>query len=85
MRGADLAQANLHQAKLTGADMTGGFLTFARLDTSDLDGLNWTDATMGHTLLAHVDLSTAMGLHRVHHIGSSLIDIDNHLLPQQKA
>ena len=68
---ADLTQANLRQAVLHGAHLDGADLTWA-----DLDGTDFSEAYIGLTKFADVDLSATSGLETVKRLARSIIDID---------
>lgn len=63
-------------ADLTKANLTSADLTEASLGSAKLDQTNLTNAVVGNTTFAAVDLSTAIGLESVKHIGPSDIGID---------
>ena len=83
---ANLTDANLIGAQFTDADLTGAHLTRAHLAGTRLVGAhltgahlaetNLSGATISHTIFADVDLSTALGLKTVKHLGPSTIGID---------
>ena len=84
--GASLKNANLSNAELMGADFTdaslsqailnGADLTFATLSRANLTGADFRGAEIGHTIFADNDLSNALGLEDVYHIGPSTIGIE---------
>ena len=71
LTGADLGEADLTEARLIGANLIGANLYRTRLGGADL-----TEATIGWTIFADVDLSTVKGLDTVFHRGPSSIGID---------
>jgi TIR domain/Pentapeptide repeats (8 copies) len=68
---ADLSGANLGEVNLSGANLNG-----AKLNGAELSGADFSKATVGWTILAAVDLSTAKGLDTVRHAGPSTIGVD---------
>jgi hypothetical protein len=82
LREADLSGgANLSGVDLSGADLRGANLTAADLSGANLSGVNLSGANLNRarvwsTLLVNVDLSGALGLENVQHIGPSSIGID---------
>jgi hypothetical protein len=73
---AHLGFANLSFANLAGANFSGAFLSFANLTGARLDRACFNNAIISYTLFAHVDLSKAMGLETIQHLGPSTISID---------
>jgi len=69
--GAKLSDAKLREANLRGANLFGASLSGANLKWADLSG-----ASVGFTVFANNDLSTAKGLDSVKHSGPSTIGID---------
>jgi uncharacterized protein YjbI with pentapeptide repeats len=66
---ADLSRSNLHHANLSRAD-----LTEANLTKADMGAVNLTGAILNDTILADLDLNTAIGLEACTHLGPSIID-----------
>jgi hypothetical protein len=82
---ANLTQANLFAANLTRANVFAGNLTKANLGGAkiiwgNLIEADLTDAKVGGTVFATVDLGKTKGLHKLHHTGPSSIGIDTLLL-----
>lgn len=73
---ADLTDANLSQSDLSGANLSGTSLFDANLSGANLDGTVFTDAIIGMTTFANVDLSTANGLDSIDHVGPSPVGVD---------
>jgi hypothetical protein len=88
---ADLARTNLVDADLIGADLSDANLTGAHLDRANLfeanlcganlcwthlDQTRLTDAYVGNTVFAELDLSGVVGLDLINHIGPSSLGID---------
>lgn len=83
---ANLIGVNLRDANLSEADVSGALLSWAILKGANLDGANFdganlrdtdfTDAQVGDTIFANVDLSAIKGLETVVHAGPSTIGID---------
>jgi len=78
---ANLNEANLHGADLSGADLSRADLSGARLVVANLHRAilfetDFSDATLGGTVFADVDLSTAKGLETVIQLGPSTIGVD---------
>src|SRR3990172_5818798 len=76
LNSADLSGANLNEAHLRGADLRGADLTAADLIGADLVGSNFSKARVGATIFGNSDLSEAMGLEDVVHVGPSTISTD---------
>ena len=76
LREADLTGANLHDAGLDEADLFSAQLVQTIFDQTRLDKTKFTASTMVNTLFGNVDLSAAIGLDEVTHIGPSTIGID---------
>jgi uncharacterized protein YjbI with pentapeptide repeats len=66
---ADLSRCSLHHASLAGADLSGSNLTKVDMRAVDLTG-----AILNETILADLDLTTAIGLEACAHLGPSIID-----------
>lgn len=80
LRHANLCQATLSGALLKGADLSRADLTEANLTEADLSwallhSTNLACSIMGYTNLGNINLSKALGLDRVNHIGPSEISI----------
>lgn len=85
LRRIDLSYANLTDALLSGASLSfanlsnanlnRAYLMFANLNNAKLEGANFSKASMAITNLDSVDLSEAMGLDSVEHLGASGIGI----------
>jgi uncharacterized protein YjbI with pentapeptide repeats len=74
--GASLSAAIVVGADLGDADLSGALLTFASLRGANLARTVLTDARIGETVLADVDLRTAVGLETLRHFGPSTVGID---------
>ena len=73
--GADLSGADLTDADLRGAGLRGASLIGARLIRTRLDYATLSDARLGRTVLADVDLISVLGLDTVIHEVPSPVDI----------
>ncbi len=73
---ADLGWANLSRADLGGANLSKANLRLANLNGAKLTETDFSEATLGWTVLGDVDLSTAKGLETVRHQGPSTIGVD---------
>ena len=73
---AKLYGTNLSRANLSGANFEGTHFQGVNLSHATLTGVNLDRALMQGTVFASVDLSTAMGLETVRHLGPSTIGID---------
>ncbi|HEY7420205.1 MAG TPA: toll/interleukin-1 receptor domain-containing protein [Ktedonobacteraceae bacterium] len=80
--GADLWGADLGGADLEGANLWGANLSAASLIGTDLSATNLSEATMGWTIFANIDLCPVKGLDTVRHEGPSTIGIDTLLRSQ---
>ena len=86
LRGADLSDANLKGASLLSATLHGADLRGADLSDANLRGANLTDtrleravvtnATVGSTVFADLDLRQTKGLEALHHGSPSTIGVD---------
>ena len=81
LRGANFTKADLTYANIFGADLTGAIIRSADLHRANLSGSTLKDADLSgsllrQTTLGDVDLSSVIGLDRVHHSGPSTIGID---------
>lgn len=72
----DLTQANLSFANLSNADLSGADLYATNLLQTKLYQADLSDASIGLTIFADVDLSNIKGLDTVYHEASSTIGID---------
>ena len=61
---------------LSGVDFSGADLYGAALSHVDLHCTNFSNATIGFTIFADVDLSSAIGLDSIYHESPSSLDID---------
>jgi uncharacterized protein YjbI with pentapeptide repeats len=82
--GADLAGANLSYAEVTatnfcGANFSGALLREAVFCAVEFFKTDFRNARLFHTVFADTDLSEAIGLDSVNHIGPSSIGIDTFL------
>ena len=68
---ANLSMADVSMTKLVKADLCRANLINTQLKKTDL-----TQSTIGFTIFANVDLSSALGLDTINHLGPSSIDID---------
>lgn len=73
---ANLSTADLRVANLVSADLREADLTWANLTWADLTNANLAGATLRLTLLNSVDLSKAIGLQLVKHLGQSFVGVD---------
>lgn len=73
---ADLSLADLHGANLVGVDLNLADLTQANLSGADLDGARISEAIIGWTVFADVDLGVVEGLDTARHFGPSTIGVD---------
>ncbi len=71
LRDTRLIGANLDMADLTGADLRGATIIKTRLNSTSLSG-----AVCGVTIFANCDLTRAIGLEDVQHLGPSMISLD---------
>jgi uncharacterized protein YjbI with pentapeptide repeats len=71
LRGARLVGANLDMADLSGADLQGAIIINTRLNSTSL-----SRAVFGITTISNCDLSKAIGLDDVQHVGPSMISLD---------
>jgi uncharacterized protein YjbI with pentapeptide repeats len=76
LREANLFRVDLSMAKLFKADLSRANLALANLTRTDLQGTNWYRTALLSTIFADVDLSEAIGLDEVAHVGPSTIGID---------
>ena len=91
LSGGDLIEANFSGANLSGANLSGANLTGANLSGANLSGANlvevdlcevdlartvFTEAVIGWTIFADVDLRTVQGLETVIHQAPSTIGTD---------
>jgi len=78
---ADLAGAHLHRAKVLHCDLSGAQFTAAQmwqavLLSSRVAKTNWRDAEAYETVWAGLDLTLAVGLDEMRHLGPSTIGLD---------
>jgi hypothetical protein len=73
---ADLSGVKLYGAKLLGTNLGGAHLAEADLSRADLRGANLGGAVLGWAVLGNLDLSGALGLEYVSHLGPSTVGID---------
>ena len=71
LRGARLVGASLDMADLTGADLQGATIINTRLNSTSL-----MSAVCGITTFSNCDLTRAIGLETVKHVGPSMISLD---------
>ncbi|MDQ3706659.1 MAG: toll/interleukin-1 receptor domain-containing protein [Chloroflexota bacterium] len=74
--GANLAGASASEANFSGADLSGADLRMMDLYATDLTGAILNDAEFDATVLANLDLSSAIGLDTAIHTGPSSMGID---------
>lgn len=75
LKSAGLSDADLSGANLTGTDLTNAFIWGSNLDQARLNGTILNSAHLGNTRFLRVDLNGAIGLEKVNHEFSSIIDI----------
>jgi len=73
---ADLREAGLNGAHLSGANLSDALLSWADLRGADLSGTDFSAALTEFAIFGDVDLSEAIGLENVRHLGSSTVGID---------
>jgi uncharacterized protein YjbI with pentapeptide repeats len=76
LKGANLSQASLQETNLTQANLESANLTGANLIGATLLDGDISNALIGSTVFANIDLSTIRGLDTVKHIGPSHIAVD---------
>ncbi len=76
LRAASLQNANLFEANLVGASLAHAYLSESDLSESELNKCNFSRAVMGETIFRNSDLSDAIGLENVLHLGPSSISAD---------
>jgi Pentapeptide repeats (8 copies)/TIR domain len=81
LEGADFSEANLSGAillgtRLVGANLFRAHLSGAHFSGANIDRANFSEARVGRTIFADVDLSSAEGLDAVEHLAPSSIGID---------
>lgn len=76
LRGAIFNRATISEADLTEADFTDAHLMFCRIEDSRFLNTHLDNAVMGWTRLCSLDLSCALGLETVTHLGPSTVGID---------
>ena len=74
--GANLFLAYLYLATLVGADLQGASLNSTRFEETDCTSANFGMCRCNSTQFLGVDLSRALGLEYIQHIGPSFISID---------
>jgi uncharacterized protein YjbI with pentapeptide repeats len=84
LREADLLRADLTNANLSQADLSRANLIWANLNGADLSGANLSEAQVGLTVFANIDLSLVEGLDAINHRGPSTIGIDTILCSKGK-
>jgi hypothetical protein len=82
---ANLSTADLRVANLVNADLREADLTWANLTWADLTTANLAGATFRLTLLNNVDLSKAIGLRLVKHLGQSFVGVDTLITSTREA
>jgi hypothetical protein len=75
LQGVDLDGAELGYADLSGANLQGVILQGVILEGANLEGTDLSNAIVGWTFFANVDLSVVKGLETVNHFGPSEISI----------
>ena len=73
---ADLSHANFRNAHLVGVELQRAVLTNADFTGATLDIPSLSGAVSGGTLYGNLDLSAAVGLDTMEHIGRSTIGVD---------
>jgi hypothetical protein len=76
LKRADLGGANLTSARLIHASLRGAMLGAANLRLANMTKTDLRGAICGSTMFADIDLSRAVGLNAVQHVGPSSIGID---------
>lgn len=94
LSGAKLSQAHFHRADLSRANLGGADLAEADLRDANIVGANlrgtnlrqavFSNAVMFDTIIGNVDLSNAVGLEDVQHIGPSTISVETFALSKGK-
>jgi TIR domain/Pentapeptide repeats (8 copies) len=94
LRGTNLSEANLRRARLNGADLsyanlteanfTRADLSYANLTEADLTETDFTESHFFRTTFAWVDLSNVKGLDTATHRGSSTVNINSVILPDDE-
>jgi hypothetical protein len=82
---ANLTTTDLRLANLANADLREADLTWANLTWVDLTNANLAGATFRLTLLNNVDLSKAIGLQLVKHLGQSFVGVDTLIISTRGA
>jgi uncharacterized protein YjbI with pentapeptide repeats len=75
LREANLIRAHLEWADLREADLRRAGLNGANLSEANLSGADFSEATVGNTVFADLDLTVVKGLEIIWHEGPSYIDI----------
>ena len=73
---ANLSEADLSEATLRGARLGGADLRGVNLSRANLSGADFSKAIALATIFADIDLSAAMGLETVQHVGPSTVGVD---------
>jgi hypothetical protein len=81
---ADLCDADLSMAKLTEADLRRENLCGANLRAAEVTGANFTNAVIGWTVFADVDLRSSKGLESLIHFGPCTIGTDTILMSRAR-
>lgn len=76
LRCADLSFADLSGAVLAKADLSGADLLRTNFTNTNLSETEFAQATMGWTIFSNVNLSAALGLSIVRHLGPVILDVD---------
>jgi uncharacterized protein YjbI with pentapeptide repeats len=76
LRWSILRRADLGGVNLAGADLSGADLTFATFDNTNLDQAQLSGARLDGTVIIGCDLSSALGLEAVEHLGPSSVGLD---------
>jgi uncharacterized protein YjbI with pentapeptide repeats len=84
LRHANLSHANLSQVNLTGTNLSHATLREANLGQADLSQADLSGVICNMTLFVYVDLSGAIGLDSIRHLGPSSVGIDTLVLSKGK-
>lgn len=76
LRGADLRWAHLKQTDLRGAYLNSTMLHSTTFTLARVTHADFTEARLGYTMLTDTDLSEAIGLETVQHLGPSTVSVD---------
>jgi len=74
--GTDLSGTQLGDTLLRGANLSGANLSGAILNFADLSDVDFSNARIGRTIFANVNLSATKGIETISHSGPSTIGID---------